>query len=880
MPGILPMKVIKVGNSAQSRVAQACDRCRSKKIRCDGIRPCCSQCANVGFECRTSDKLSRRAFPRGYTESLEERVRALEADVRDLRALVDEKDARIDLLSRLPPASTAAAALPRPLPAHDSPRPPPPAPDDLVAVQYAAPLRRPAPNAPFMGPSSTRAFVDAFGSRLERSGRPSVHAAIDAALAPAAWHLWAAPDHGKPKMPPRLVCDQLLNIFFQEWAPLYPVIHRPTVLKAYTRCATATDPLEHVDPHLLAQLNLIFGIAAISSTQARLPQDPVYFERNWTPQLEALVDDISLSTLQCYVLAQIYYSIKSDYKNLLRYRSLAVSICLQLGLHQSQARFLFNPLVSETRKRVFWCQYSLDRFTAALTGLPVLMAESDICTEYPADIDDEHMTDPNFVPNPSTDATDMSSALALFSVSHILGKVLDELYASPAGCEISLSTMHALAEELDDWLKKLPPHLRLEFVQDKPSPAPTNSRSPILSIIYYFIRTLIRRPVACYGKPENASPSMLSLVDSAKHTIQLLKLLDERRLSLSVTINRRELIFLSGLGLLWQSMDLSPDSKLVKESQRLLNVAATLLESETGDAAATFTTVVETLSPGMLQRRLSSENLTSTTGSPSCSPKQRTPSKQMIQPYDSRLSFSSESDLSTYSKGSSRLNFMAASPELSRSVRSSSSNSGCSDPAVGVHATEHAAAADGLDNCLPLGDEKKLACAAPFGETTAGMSDWEHVLSNMDSGHANIYNGIYGGSECGETPAAFAALAPAYHPQHQQQQQQQQRPPPASMPPCSSPSAVMAGVPAPHHAWPHGSWPPSAPAAAAGGGGGGGAGSSGPMAGKASEAAAVPTSMGHPYEAMMIGHHHQLDGLDVAGADLAMTDPWMRQCAM
>ncbi|KAI2078272.1 DNA-binding transcription factor cat8 [Ophidiomyces ophidiicola] len=821
MPGILPMKVIKVGNSAQSRVAQACDRCRSKKIRCDGIRPCCSQCANVGFECRTSDKLSRRAFPRGYTESLEERVRALEADVRDLRALVDEKDARIDLLSRLPPAN-------------------------------------------------------AFGSRLERSGRPSVHAAIDAALAPAAWHLWAAPDHGKPKMPPRLVCDQLLNIFFQEWAPLYPVIHRPTVLKAYTRCATATDPLEHVDPHLLAQLNLIFGIAAISST-ARLPQDPVYFERNWTPQLEALVDDISLSTLQCYVLAQIYYSIKSDYKNLLRYRSLAVSICLQLGLHQSQARFLFNPLVSETRKRVFWCQYSLDRFTAALTGLPVLMAESDICTEYPADIDDEHMTDPNFVPNPSTDTTDMSSALALFSVSHILGKVLDELYASPAGCEISLSTMHALAEELDDWLKKLPPHLRLEFVQDKPSPAPTNSRSPILSIIYYFIRTLIRRPVACYGKPENASPSMLSLVDSAKHTIQLLKLLDERRLSLSVTINRRELIFLSGLGLLWQSMDLSPDSKLVKESQRLLNVAATLLESETGDAAATFTTVVETLSPGMLQRRLSSENLTSTTGSPSCSPKQRTPSKQMIQPYDSRLSFSSESDLSTYSKGSSRLNFMAASPELSRSVRSSSSNSGCSDPAVGVHATEHAAAADALDNCLPLGDEKKLACAAPFGETTAGMSDWEHVLSNMDSGHANIYNGIYGGSECGETPAAFAALAPAYHPQHQQQQQQ--RPPPASMPPCSSPSAVMAGVPAPHHAWPHGSWPPSAPAAAAGGGGGG-AGSSGPMAGKASEAAAVPTSMGHPYEAMMIGHHHQLDGLDVAGADLAMTDPWMRQCAM
>src|SRR5437667_6451599 len=102
MPGILPMKVIKIGSSSQqTRIAQACDRCRSKKIRCDGVRPCCSQCANVGFECKTSDKLSRRAFPRGYTESLEDRVRSLEAEVRELKGLLDEKDEKIDVLSRI-----------------------------------------------------------------------------------------------------------------------------------------------------------------------------------------------------------------------------------------------------------------------------------------------------------------------------------------------------------------------------------------------------------------------------------------------------------------------------------------------------------------------------------------------------------------------------------------------------------------------------------------------------------------------------------------------------------------------------------------------------------------------------------------------------------
>lgn len=82
------------------RVAQACDRCRAKKTRCDGKRPQCSQCAAVGFECKISDKLSRRAFPRGYTETLEERVRELEAENRRLVAICDLKEEQLHLVSK------------------------------------------------------------------------------------------------------------------------------------------------------------------------------------------------------------------------------------------------------------------------------------------------------------------------------------------------------------------------------------------------------------------------------------------------------------------------------------------------------------------------------------------------------------------------------------------------------------------------------------------------------------------------------------------------------------------------------------------------------------------------------------------------------------
>jgi Fungal Zn(2)-Cys(6) binuclear cluster domain len=160
MPGILPMKVIKVGNSSQSRIAQACDRCRSKKIRCDGIRPCCTQCANVGFECRTSDKLSRRAFPRGYTESLEDRVRSLEAEVRDLKELLDQRDEKIEVLSRI----RSFAPRVQKCNASQSPGCSSPASDqdvgNVIFIQLSSTTRtKPTADAPFMGPSSTRIFA-------------------------------------------------------------------------------------------------------------------------------------------------------------------------------------------------------------------------------------------------------------------------------------------------------------------------------------------------------------------------------------------------------------------------------------------------------------------------------------------------------------------------------------------------------------------------------------------------------------------------------------------------------------------------------------------------------------------------------------------------
>ncbi len=71
--------------------------------------------------------------------------------------------------------------------------------------------------------------------------------------------------------PPRLLSDHFVNVFFQEWAPLFPVLHRPTFLGKYEgflACAQSTD-----DKKSLAQIYLVFGIAALSCAVSTTKSD-------------------------------------------------------------------------------------------------------------------------------------------------------------------------------------------------------------------------------------------------------------------------------------------------------------------------------------------------------------------------------------------------------------------------------------------------------------------------------------------------------------------------------------------------------------------------------------------------------------------------------
>lgn len=167
-----------------------------------------------------------------------------------------------------------------------------------------------------------------------------------------------APDQDEAsKVPPRMFSDRCVNVFFQEWAPLFPVLHKPTFLRLYEEFVN--DPEKVKCNYKLTQLYLVFSLAGLSSEAPDL-QQLMACERQWTASLDLLMLENTMNTLQCLILALLYCTVRADYRRLQHYKSIAVGLSHRLGLHQSQKRFSFGALTLETRKKVFWTLYTLD----------------------------------------------------------------------------------------------------------------------------------------------------------------------------------------------------------------------------------------------------------------------------------------------------------------------------------------------------------------------------------------------------------------------------------------------------------------------------------------------------------------------------------------
>ena len=108
------------------------------------------------------------------------------------------------------------------------------------------------------------------------------------------------------------------------------------------------------------------------------------------------------------------------------------------------------------------------------------------------------------------------------------------------------------------------------------------------SLGYFYTRSLIHRPLLCHGSGSASSAAGIVLAAAGKHILQIMDLLQERHMNYTFPLNKTDLLLNSSLAILWQSLDLEEDSKLVKDNQKSLILAVGMLHTENAPVAVEF----------------------------------------------------------------------------------------------------------------------------------------------------------------------------------------------------------------------------------------------------------------------------------------------------
>lgn len=423
-----------------------------------------------------------------------------------------------------------------------------------------------------------------------------------------------------------------------------------------------------------------------------------------------------------------------------------------------------------------------------MLGLPKHLKDEDVQCEYPVDADDEYVTERGFQPTLPGDSTKLSSALALFRATRILSKVLEEVFPARASYDLSMKTLSDLSDELDAWCTSLAPHLRLQFTQDKPSTGTISSRSPLLSLTYHYIRALLHRPAICASIGNRSSSSMIMLASSCKHIIQILQLLDERGLGFSFCLNKDEVLVLSGFGLLFQGLNLDPESKILKDNHKMMNTTIEMLTKSRAPCAPDFTRVAQSFLPAP-----STQTVPNAQSAPEAKVRHDPDPSRTMTPHESLPSstrkqlkaiasrFTSNSKpakvgapavehrratvhhVDFHAKGvmSQSQSLLPPAPtvdaaSLSRSEPALSPVNMYNRRAPSMTATPQPKPQPKFPphklpnlDYLSFGDEVSVsACSGNVSrpiKTEPQPTDWEKLLGSLDNGQANIYDACYGG---------------------------------------------------------------------------------------------------------------------------------------
>lgn len=407
-------------------ISVSCETCKQRKVKCDRGQPSCGWCRRNSVSCEYRER-KKPGLRAGYGRELEQRLDRLEDILRSHSEILNSAFTGSSPIHQgLPPPSVRNSnpSLPS-----DQGTPREPAP----IFRHGEPLRTPqAETALFLQkpisfppttqgaefglppPSSIHAVTDGFSNPMQAAGiSPPSHLSTIQPSA-AAQDYYGQP-HQQPLHSPGLsmatnqsqISDQdlppydllyaLADLYFKHINTWCPILHRKTTLDSLFGPSTL-DEADRVLLHAIVATTLRFSVDARLTEERRRHYHGVSKQR----VLLYGLDNSSVKSLQALVILALDLCGSSNGPPGWNIMALITRSVVQLGLavesnslsvspnyasiYTLRAMVLPEPkdfIEEESRRRLFWMIYLLDRYATIATAFDFGLADKDIDRTLP-----------------------------------------------------------------------------------------------------------------------------------------------------------------------------------------------------------------------------------------------------------------------------------------------------------------------------------------------------------------------------------------------------------------------------------------------------------------------------------------------------------------
>ncbi|KAI9729149.1 MAG: hypothetical protein M1834_007056 [Cirrosporium novae-zelandiae] len=579
------------------RSANACQRCRRRKQKCDMQYPKCGSCLRGHHECLIFDVQKDAEIPRSYICDLEGKLKRLTTELEELRAAVKQQDddsfesqvssmpPSYDKLSKTPVAQNNDVDLVvSMLWVHGA--------DTFRRLQARVALGSTNNEPQFMGTSSGIALAKLVMAAVQDVFPSAIKSTSSSSSISSSLSFYQKPS----SLPPRKAADHIVRLYFENRGPHFVFLDRQTVNEALDHVYDNTavdhdnDTIELKKCLFLVYMVLAIGLCSIPSANNSRTR-PLQSQGCFSSALH-YIDTVlgfsqsNLDSLTIILLLAQYVTLYPTQGNLWQLSGIALRLCIDVGLHWEGGSVVnADPKTRDVRRTIFWTTYKLDRLLCIALGRPFGIIDNSISVGIPDNKPDSLNPDVNST-LPCAEKLASNHLIRIYQLESEIKHVLYHQFGSRTPSLAYPRPDHAL------WMPDI--HRRIkEWYAEIPKASQTSSSHLLPSsswweALYNNAILLLHRPNPIFRRPSLESLEICTSVSKAQ--IRNIKTLhrDGKIDIIWIWVHR---LFLAGLTMMyciWHSREVRSHltiEEVIESTQSCSSVLAALAEHSPGAAS-------------------------------------------------------------------------------------------------------------------------------------------------------------------------------------------------------------------------------------------------------------------------------------------------------